>query len=723
MQHMQPKVSVIVPVYNNQVYVVPCMRSLLAQTLENIEVIAINDGSTDDSSRILHRFADQDPRVVVVDKENGGYGVGINTGLDLARGEYVTILESDDFMDPDALETLTNYADAFSCEVVRANFNLYWASKIKNDHFLELFGPGECDRVIDPRNRADQHCFYVQPALWSAIYRRSFIQDNKLRLLETPGAAYQDTAFNFKIWACARRVMFVHRAFVHYRQDNEASSINNPGKVNNICLEYAEVRRWLREDRPDLRAELAPVGNKMMCDAYTWNTTRIAEEFRADFVRRFAAEFSEAEAAGEIDPELFAPGQLAMVKKVVTDPQGFIDFHTKGIDPDHGLALMGRKISTLAQVAQGQGLGAAKNLAKGKAAGAGAWVPTPVDCYDMEMASRAKPVYLTEAPDAPKISVVMPVYNCESVLADTLESVLAQTMESFELICVDDGSTDSSLELLNAYAERDARIKVYPREGAGAAAARNFGLTLVSAPYTLILDSDDIFMPTMFEDLLERAEKTQADLVVCNSCDFDGETYMSTPTPWVLKLNMLPQDAEVFSAEDAAGTLFEAIMGWPWDRLYRTSFLAECGLTFPEDYENSEDGVYVYGVLARAKRISVLPQVLIKHRSSRKDSISNSRERAPEDFYRAICAIKADLAAEPGRYERFAKSFLNWALDYAMWNIHTLTDERLKGALAKKLTSGGYPELEVTKHPWGYFNLYPNMRRRYLKMQLLGKRA
>ena len=300
---------------------------------------------------------------------------------------------------------------------------------------------------------------------------------------------------------------------------------------------------------------------------------------------------------------------------------------------------------------------------------------------------------------------------------------LMETMESFELICVDDGSTDSSLELLNAYAERDARIKVYPREGAGAAAARNFGLTLVSAPYTLILDSDDIFMPTMFEDLLERAEKTQADLVVCNSCDFDGETYMSTPTPWVLKLNMLPQDAEVFSAEDAAGTLFEAIMGWPWDRLYRTSFLAECGLTFPEDYENSEDGVYVYGVLARAKRISVLPQVLIKHRSSRKDSISNSRERAPEDFYRAICAIKADLAAESGRYERFAKSFLNWALDYAMWNIHTLTDERLKGALAKKLTSGGYPELEVTQHPWSYFNLYPNMRRRYLKMQLLGKRA
>ena len=193
---MVPKVSVIVPVYNNEVFVVSCIKSLLAQTLQDIEVIAINDGSTDNSSEILHQFADSDSRLIVVDKENGGYGVGINTGLDMARGEYVTILESDDFADLDMLETLVNYADAFNLEVVRANFYLYWAKKIKNDHLLELFGNHECDRIIDPSIRDNQHCFYVQPALWSAIYRTDFIRKNNLRLLETPGAAYQDTAFN-----------------------------------------------------------------------------------------------------------------------------------------------------------------------------------------------------------------------------------------------------------------------------------------------------------------------------------------------------------------------------------------------------------------------------------------------------------------------------------------------------------------------------------------------
>ena len=713
---MQPKVSVIVPVYNNQVFVVTCVKSLLAQTLENIEVICINDGSTDDSSKILHEFADHDPRVIVVDKENGGYGVGINTGLDLARGEYVTILESDDFADLDMLETLTNLADAFDLEVVRANFYLYWSKKLKNDHLLELFGNWECDRVIDPSNREDQHCFYVQPALWSAIYRRSFIEENKLRLLETPGAAYQDTAFNFKIWACARRVMFVHKPFVHYRQDNESSSINNPGKVDTICLEYAEIRRWLREERPELHDAFAPIATKMMCDAYTWNTKRVAKKFQLGFVERFGREFAEAEERGEVDPSRFAPGQLSMVKKTVTDPQGFADFHTRGIDPERGLELLERKVGTLVQVAQQDGLRPARDLVKSKISG---WKPeyNVVDARDNEMATRKEPKFLKAAPE-PRISVVMPVYKCEAVLGETLDSVLAQTMGDFELICVNDGATDGSRDILARYADADARVRIIDQENRGVANARNRGLQEVNAPYILILDSDDIFVPTMFELLLDQAVKTEADIVACSSCEYDGEKYLCTPTPWTLKLDKLPEK-EVFSPEDAGDELFEAFMGWPWDRLYRTEFLKGTGIEFPEDYDNSEDGVFVYGVLVRAKALSVVPDVLIKHRSTRKGSISNSREKSPECFYRAVCAIKDDLKAEPGRYERFEKSFLNWALDYTMWNIVTLHGESARRALAKKLVSGGFPELEVKDHPWSFFDLYgKGMRRRYLKLQM-----
>lgn len=701
---MNPKVSVIVPVYNNQEYVVTCMNSLVCQTLRDIQIICINDGSTDNSSAVLHSFADKDPRVLVVDKKNGGYGVGINTGLDLAEGKYVTILESDDFADLDMLETLFNYAEAFDLEVVRANFYLYWAKKIKNDHLLELFGHHECDRVIDPSIRDNQHCFYAQPALWSAIYRTDFIRENNLRLLETPGAAYQDTAFNFKIWACAKRVMFVHKPFVHYRQDNEASSINNPGKVNNICLEYAEIRRWLKEERPDLHKSLAPVATKMMCDAYTWNTGRVAEEFRVPFAEQFGKELMAAEVAGELDPSLFEPGNLAVVRTVETDPKAFVDFLIKGKDPHHGFARVQRKAETLVQFAEHFGLRGAKDLVIDRlTSGHESEKSKLVDAIDNEMASRKEPKFITEA-IVPEISVVLTVYNVEKVLRETLDSIFAQTFTKFELICINDGSTDSSLAILEEYARKDSRMTIVSQENGGVAHARNVGLRSANAPYTLILDSDDIFRFDMFEMLMKKAGRTDADLVVCSSCEYDGETYESTPTPWALKLDMVPEN-EVFSANDSKDTLFQAFMGWPWDRLYKTSFLKEASLEFPEDLANSEDGVFVYGILSRAQRISIVEDVLVKHRSTRKGSVSNSRDKNPECFYEASCRIKADLQ-QRGCYDDFARSFLNWALDYAIWNISTLTDSSAKKELAAKLVNGGYSELEVQEHPWPYFGLY-----------------
>lgn len=720
---MNPKVSVIVPVYNNEIYVVTCVKSLLAQTLEDIEVICINDGSTDNSSKVLHHFADLDNRVLVVDKENGGYGVGINTGLDLARGKYVTILESDDFADLDMLETLYNYAEAFDLEVVRANFYLYWAKKIKNDHLLELFGYHECDRVIDPSNRKDQHCFYAQPALWSALYRTDFIRQNNLRLLETPGAAYQDTAFNFKIWACSRRVMFVHKPFVHYRQDNEASSINNPGKVNNICIEYAEIRRWLQNDRPELRKSLGPVATKMMCDAYTWNTTRIAEDFRLDFVKKFGEELAAAKAAGDIDEDLFAPGQLALCNLTITSPQDFINFKLKGIDRAQGFERISRKMNTLNQVAKQNGKEVARDLIKSKIRMKLGRTGQPeinmVDAIDNEMASRKAPVFTTREV-VPQISIVLPVYNTASVLRETLDSIFAQSFKDFELICVNDGSTDGSLEVLKEYAAKDSRIRIISQENKGVAAARNVGLAEVSAPYTLILDSDDIFDSEMFSKLYLKAEKTAADIVICSSCEYDGETYQVTPAPWALKLDEVPE-ADSFTVSEASRYFFQAFMGWPWDRIYRTKFLKDSGLTFPENLANSEDGVFVYGLLMKAGLLSTVSDVLIKHRVARRDSVSNSRDMHPECFYEAICMIK-DLLEKQGVYSLLEKSFLNWALDYSIWNITTLTDIALQSRLSNKLLSGGYPVLEYGKHPMSYFDLYgKNMRTGIARLKRLAK--
>ena len=319
-----PKVSVVVPVYNNEKYVRRCVESLLAQTLVDIEILAVNDGSTDSSSAILHEYADTDSRVIVIDKENSGYGVNINLGFARATGDYVGILESDDFCTPDFLEKLYGFAMDNDLEISRANFNLYWSTPTEREVFLELFSEDECGHVIDPRNVPDQHCFYVQPAIWSAIYKRSFIEENKLKLLETPGAAYQDTGFNFKVWACARRVGFIHEPLINYRQDNEASSINNPGKVFTICGEYEEIERWLTEERPDLRELLAPVAAKMRWDAYTWNVGRIAPELRPDFVTRMHDDFAELKTKGELDRSKFPANAWFFCNLCIDDPEAYL---------------------------------------------------------------------------------------------------------------------------------------------------------------------------------------------------------------------------------------------------------------------------------------------------------------------------------------------------------------------------------------------------------------
>ncbi|MEE8717577.1 MAG: glycosyltransferase [Coriobacteriales bacterium] len=617
---MNPLVSVIVPVYNSERFVKACIRSLLAQTLEDIEVIAINDGSTDRSAEMLHAFADADPRVRVIDKENGGYGVAINRGIDEARGTYVGILESDDFADPGMLETLVDRAEAYELDVVRANFMDYWSSRLRKDEPSFLIGEQECDRVINPLDRDSRHVFYVQPALWSAIYRASFLRSNGLRLLETPGAAYQDTAFNFKVWACARRVMFVHTPFVHYRQDNESSSINNPGKVYDVMREYHEIDRWLREDRPDLREELAPVMNAMRCDTYAWNEKRIAEKYKLDFVRRFGEELAQAQTAGEVDPSLFSPGKYAIMCKSITDPQGFIDFMDRGVDPDRGLALARRKLHTMGKVWHDGGARRVLGVVRDKL------VRRPYEPTDVDRAQErvviTRPPHIASSEGSPRVSVVVPVVGTAASLRACVDSVLGQSLGDFELICIDEGASPEAAESLARIAAGDARVRIVRREAPADALgcvdldglssdAWATGMGLARAPYLMLLDGRDEFDYRLLQSMLERCERLGADVAVCQACAFSTGQDRSRPLPEAMRTAMLPpQSREPLSYGLLGDQVYSAFAPHPWNRMYRTDFISRV----LADRDGRDDGLTDYDALRRAGRIVTVREVLVRHR-------------------------------------------------------------------------------------------------------------
>lgn len=273
------KVSVLVPIYNVEDFLPECLDSLVKQTLKEIEIICINDGSTDSSLEIIKNYAKNDGRIVVVNKKNSGYGDSMNKGLDRATGEYVGIVESDDFIDLDAFEKMYKLARKHELDVLKSNFYEYVTKKKRDVAKSNMFLPDEENEVLDTREH--RHVLYEQPSIWSAIYRRAFLNDNDIRFLPSPGASYQDAGFNFKVWAAAKRVMMINRAFLHYRQDNPNSSVKSDGKVYAVKDEYDEVERWLKEK--NLYDEYGNTLVGMRFSSYIWNMRRLTRKTAKEF--------------------------------------------------------------------------------------------------------------------------------------------------------------------------------------------------------------------------------------------------------------------------------------------------------------------------------------------------------------------------------------------------------------------------------------------------------
>ena len=315
-----PSVSVIIPVYNVECYLERCLTSVECQTLEDIEIIVVNDGSTDGSLGIIEAHAGKDTRIKVIDKPNGGYGHTINCGISAATGDYIGIVESDDFIEPEMFEVLYRAAIENDLDIARVNYWLYWSRPKERNEFLECYRKDVCGTVFDPRDL--KQCFFFPPALWSMIVRRDMIDRCGLSLLETPGASFQDTSFSFKLWACAKRAMLIHEPYLHYRQDNESSSINNKQKAYYVCEEYAEAERFVRDDISD--TTLLPLVNRRRFDAYRWNLSRIGRSLRSEFAQKTSLELAHALEAEECDPALYSEREWEQLELWVQEPEAFL---------------------------------------------------------------------------------------------------------------------------------------------------------------------------------------------------------------------------------------------------------------------------------------------------------------------------------------------------------------------------------------------------------------
>ena len=239
-----PAISVVIPVYNAAPFLREAMDSLLAQTCGDFEAIAVNDGSTDNSLEILQEYAARDSRIRILDGPNGGYGKAMNRGMDAATGKYMAILEPDDYLPREAYDVLLPQAEQHQLDVVRGTHCCFYeeGNQRKYGYVIRVVGQSE---VICPRKMGNKG-FAHPPAIWSSLYRLSFLRDNGIRFHESPGASYQDTGFVFQALAFAERCQEIDEPVYMYRTDNPNSSVNNLGKKKWMLLyEYQRLRENL----------------------------------------------------------------------------------------------------------------------------------------------------------------------------------------------------------------------------------------------------------------------------------------------------------------------------------------------------------------------------------------------------------------------------------------------------------------------------------------------
>lgn len=222
-----PRVSVIIPIYNTEKYLKQCLSSLENQTLKNIEVICINDGSTDNSLEIMQSYAERCANFRVVDKQNQGYGATCNRGLRESKGEYISIIEPDDWIEPTMYEDLIALADSYS-EKIDIVKSAYWRISMPDtpeERRLHCSYEGRVKPKSQPFTiESASHLLSHHPSIWSAIYRRRFLDENNIVFKELPGAGWADNPFLIQTMCKAKNILYTDKSYYCYREDLPGSS-------------------------------------------------------------------------------------------------------------------------------------------------------------------------------------------------------------------------------------------------------------------------------------------------------------------------------------------------------------------------------------------------------------------------------------------------------------------------------------------------------------------
>lgn len=582
-----PKVSVITPIYNVSSYLPQCINSLKSQTLDAVEFICIDDGSTDNSLEILTKLVDDDSRFVIITKPNQGYGATMNLGLSIAQGEYIGIVESDDYADPQMFERLYALAHEHDVDICKSSF--YSFSSEDAQRLVQGVKERYRDKPFNQFDDAWHSAFNAVPSIWSAIYRRAFLLENDISFVESPGASFQDTGFVLKSWLAMSSGFFSSEAFLHYRVGRQGSSVASRDKALRVCEEYADVRAWL-DRRPGNNTDATMALNARKVETYRWNARRLRGENCITFLSHIHDEFRMDQEEGLLSFSMMSPVDRSFVKELLEMPDALTS-------------------QTLAEN----------------------WKAT----------REAEPTHVSQKHAL--VSIVIPIYNVSDYLEECLDSVLGQTHKNLEVICVNDGSTDNSLEIMQRYAQADNRVKIIDKPNGGYGHSVNKGLEAATGEWISIIEPDDYIDKYMYQDLLTNAHDKSghlADMVKGTYWLYfdlmDGtEPYIEAPH----LTNRMPKARTEFTVfEDP-----EVLRHHPsiWSAIYRSDFLKAFDIKMIEPKGAGwADNPWFFETLLQAQSIVWIPAGYYYYRQTNPNASSKLRDyHMPFDRLRDIRAI------------------------------------------------------------------------------------
>lgn len=258
----------------------------------------------------------------------------------------------------------------------------------------------------------------------------------------------------------------------------------------------------------------------------------------------------------------------------------------------------------------------------------------------------------------PLVSIVMPVYNAEKYLPQSLSSILEQSYSDIELICVDDGSTDSSLKLLEEYAKKDSRMKIIQQQNQYAGVARNRGMESASGKYLMFLDADDIFEKNMISDLVKISEKKNPDVIMFGYYRFTK----SLKTRRYTKVRY--KSKNMISPQEISDSIFQIAFGVPWNKFFNTEFVKNTGLKF-QDLKNNNDEFFCKMVVLEAERILFMDKAYVNYRIANKDSLQGSVNSSSRNFAKALAAMYTEME-QRGKLDMYGSSYYRFAASLSM---------------------------------------------------------